>query len=838
MISARGDRGAVILGAAILALVLTLAVGAQSASASAVWQINSLANTTFAPGGVINYNVVVQNVGDVPAPAGTGGDANNCVSGSPPPSDPTKCVVVRADFPAQLTPLEANTHGGPACTVQGSSIVCPYAGNTTATQFSNVGGPAPHPIEFSARLNAGVTSGTVTSSFQVSGGEASNVGNTVDPTLVSATPPSFGIDGFDALTSSDAAGDLLTQAGAHPYDYTTSIAFNTVHSPSPLGGDIYPVGSTRDVIADLPAGFVGDSTAADRCTAAQLTNGPGVIALPECPSTSQVGTVLVLLNVQGVGSVLGPLPVYNMVPPPNVPARLGFNVSGSLVTLDASVRTGGDYGLRASVKGITELRVAGTQLTLWGVPADPVHDGERACPGIGSVQETGISCPSGAPLKAFLRNPTSCTAPGEGLLTTVAVDSWENPGVFVHASTRSHLAPGFPTDPSEWGAQEGITGCDKVPFTPSFDALPAASAHTAAPSSLSVDLSLPQSSDPSTVDESDLRSATVTLPAGVRVNPSSAQGLGACTPAQIKLESEAEPECPDDSKVGTVTVETPLLAEQLNGSVYVASPHENPFGSLLAVYLVIKGAGVTVKLAGHVEPDPTTGQLTTVVENIPQLPFSHMRLQFEGGPAAPLVMPETCGTYTSQATLTGWSGKTVQAPSEFTLTNDGAACPTALPFAPALTAGSVNPIAGGNTPFDLQLTRTDADQQVASISSLTLPAGLVGAISSVPVRCSDAQAAAAACPAGSRVGNVTVGAGAGPDPFYITDGNAYLTGPYKGAPVGLAFVVHAAAGPFDLGMVVVRAAIQIDPHTAQVRVISDPSPRSCRASPYSCATSG
>ena len=343
-----------------LAATLLLAGASQAAMGSAIWELHSLSNTTVAPGGVINYHLVVMNVGDAPAPATTGGDANNCVPGSPPPSDPAKCFIVRADLPPQLTPLGADTQGGPACTVQGASIVCPYTGSTPAQQFGFVG--SSHTIVFSARVNPGVDSGTVTAAFQVAGGEAANVGRTVDPTLVSATPPPFGIDAFDAQVTADAAGDAQTQAGAHPFEAATDIVFNSANNSStPVGGDLYTVASTRDIVVDLPAGFVGDTTAADRCTADQLANGESFTPAPLCPATSQVGSTLVMLANGPVGEVLGPLPVFNMVPPRNVPARLGFNVSGTVVTLDATLRTGGDYGLRATVRDVSELRVQGTE---------------------------------------------------------------------------------------------------------------------------------------------------------------------------------------------------------------------------------------------------------------------------------------------------------------------------------------------------------------------------------------------------------------------------------------------------------------------------------------------
>lgn len=810
-------------GLVLLAVALLLAIFSSGALAGPVWDIHSVTNTTVAPGGVIRYNVVVANLGDTPAPATLGGDANNCVPGSPPPSDPSKCTIVRADFPAGLTPLRVSGQGGASCTVQASSIVCLYAGNSLSTQFANSSLAAVPSILFTARVNSGVT-GTVTSAFQVSGGGAANVARTADPTLVSATPPPFGIDGFDAQVTADAAGDPQTQAGAHPFEASTDIAFNTVSNPSPLGGDLYPVESTRDIVVDLPAGFVGDTTAADRCTADQLANSEGFRALPLCPSTSQVGTALIFVNNDGNGAMFGPLPVYNVVPPAGAPARLGFNVVGTVVTLDATLRTGGDYGLRATVRGVSELRIQSTRLTLWGVPSDPVHDRERACSGAGAPVQSGVHCSSGAPRKAFLRNPTSCTAPGVGLLTTVSIDSWEHPGVFVGASSYSHLPPGFPYAPADWGPQQGPKGCEKLPFEPALTGGPPADARAGSPVGFAFDLSLPQTNDPDTLATADLKKAVVTLPEGVRVSPSSADGLQGCSSAQIALRSDADPACPDGSKLGTVSIVTPLLAQPLEGSIYLAAPFDNPFGSLVAIYLVARGQGVTIKLAGDVQMDPATGRITTTIDDNPQAPFTDVHLQFDGGPRAALSLPDACGTYRTHAELTSWArpDTPVAVESSFTVGQDesGQACPAH--FAPQFDAGTASNSAGHSSSFLVRVARGDLDQELRSLT-VNGPTGLTGRIASVPL-CPAAAAAAGTCAERSRIGDVTVGAGAGSNPFYITNGRAYLTGPYKGAPFGLSIVVPAVAGPFDLGNVVVRSAIFVDKHTAGLHIVSDTLP--------------
>ncbi|HEX4806914.1 MAG TPA: hypothetical protein VFU94_13530 [Conexibacter sp.] len=806
--------------------MLLLAGLATPALAAQRWRIDSLSDTTVAPGGDLTYHVQATNTGDAD------------MDGSE--------IDVRATLPAGLTGVSATVQAPDSglgilpCTAgDGSSPVAGATSVLCAVRYAVREAPHDGGIDYvtvvlTARA-APIVSGMLTTTFQVSGGGAPSA-STPDWTRVSDTPPSFGVESFDGQVNADAAGDPLTQAGGHPYDASVSIDFNTITNPQPMIGDVWPVEPTKDVFVDLPPGFVGNPTGADTCDASQLSNAVGT-ARPLCPPTSQVGTTLVRFNGSpGFSSPFGPVPVFNMVPPPGVPARFGFNVLGSVVTLDAQVRSGGDYGITVAARGIPEaLGMSGTTTTLWGVPSDPVHTPDRACPGQAAPSGGGPTCSSGAPLTAFLRNPTLCTDPGRGLLTTAFVDSWTNPGRlgadgrpdptdpnWQTASFRSHLRPAYPLPPSGWGAEVGITGCDRVPFTPTLAGTPA-STRAGSPSGFSFDLSLPQSDDPTVTAESDLRSAVVALPAGLSVSPSSADGLAACSPDQIGLHDAGAPSCPSASKIGTVTVTTPLLRDPLQGAVYLATPNDNPFGTLLSIYIAAAGPGVELKLAGRVDADPVTGQLTTTFDDNPQLPFSNLHLEFKGGPRAPLVMPAGCGTYTTQATLTGWNGSVVPADSTFTVSGDGngGACP-APRFSPGFQAGTGDPVAGKTTTFSLQLTRGDADQQLQSLT-VNMPSGLLGKIANA-VLCSDADAANGTCPDGTKVGDVTVGAGAGTNPFYITNGRAYITGPYKGAPFGLSIVVPAVAGPFDLGNVVVRSALFVDKHDATLRVVSDPLP--------------
>jgi hypothetical protein len=614
-----------------------------------------------------------------------------------------------------------------------------------------------------------------------------------------ATADPFGVKSFDGSVLTQDPDVSFTQAGGHPFALTTSIAITT-HDDS-VYGSAWPDEPIKDILVDTPVGLVGNPTIVPRCSLGDLARKLG------CPTASQVGiahftspacfspgSCLVLTDRSGL---------FNMVPPPGVPARLGFAAAQTIITLDVQVRTGSDYGLSVNARNVSQgLPITATSVTLWGVPADPSHDSERRC----HLETDNYGCAAGVEPRAFLTMPTACA----GLQTTnLHLDSWFHPGQFVDASFTSHGTA------AEGGGPIGVTGCDQVPFTPSFTAKPQ-EAKSPGPSGWSFDLTIPQDTigDPNSIAQSALKTISVALPKGVRVSPSSADGLGACSPAQIALKSDANPTCPDASKIGTVTAHTPLLEEPLTGGIYLATPHDNPSHSLVAIYLVLQGSGVTIKLAGSTTPDPKTGQLSATFGNLPQQPISDTHLEFFGGARAALSNPPRCGTYTTKATLSSWSGKTVESDSTFTTTHDGNGQPCPEPkFQPSFAAGIAKIDAGRFTPFALRMQRSDDDQEFGALRSLSLPPGLLADVGSVSVRCTEGQARAAACPAGSHIGTVLTGAGAGTGPFYVP-GDVYLmggfsSGPFKGDPFGLAVVVHALAGPFDLGYVVVEAGVQV-----------------------------
>jgi hypothetical protein len=609
----------------------------------------------------------------------------------------------------------------------------------------------------------------------------------------------FGVARFDgSVLNQD--GSAAKQAGGHPYEVSVDISLARAFDPN-FFTDM-PEGSVRNLTVDMPAGFVGNPQATPtRCTEQQLSDVV-TSGASECPPSSQVGVV----DVETTNGV-APYPVFNMEPPENVPGMFGFNVAGSPIHLFARVRSESDYGITVDVPDISQaLVILGSRLTFWGVPADPRHDGDR-----GDCLLSSDLCPIDAPLVPFLSNPTRCTPAGTGLEVKLAANAWENPAP-VRTSFFTHLPA-----PNE-ATQQGPADCERVPFDPSLAATPA-TPQAGAPSGYAFDLKIPQYESPAGIAAGNLQKAVVHLPDGVAVSPSAADRLEGCSDEQFGKGSLAAATCPEGSKIGTVSVETPLLGKPLTGSVYLGRPTAD---QLLRLFIVASGSGVTLKLPGSVTPDPVTGQLNTTFDNNPQMPFSRLLLEFKGGPRAALSNPPACGTYTTTAELTSYSGKVVNASSSFAITQgaNGAPCP-AIGFTPGFKAGTISPAAGADSAFSLTFSRDDDDQMLKSIA-VDMPQGLLGRIAGVPL-CAEAQASAGTCGEASRVGSVTTGAGPGTNPFSLP-GRVYLGGPYKGAPFSLSIVVPAVAGPLDLGTVVVRSAITIDPLDAHVTVVSDPLP--------------
>ncbi len=648
----------------------------------------------------------------------------------------------------------------------------------------------------------------------------------------------FGVESFGTSITSDVEGTLATQAGSHPYALTTAVMFNHVVTAIEEPPRVRTYGDPKDIEVNLPAGVTVAPRATEaRCTEAELESREGPAS---CPNAAAVGVFSVYLD----GIEFIDEPVYNMMSPPGVPAELGFDVAGIglIMHVGGRLRTGGDYGLSADISGISdEHRIYGLELTLWGDPSAAGHDQERGLCTDGEAKqlfkETGIheSCPVERTTEPFLTLPTSCT--GEPLSTSMSADSWQEPGALNPDGTPDLSDPRWRTATS---SSPPLTGCDKLGFSPRLTvgfAEPEAFG-AESPAGLDIDLTIPHEESVSGLAGADLKDATVTLPAGFAVSPSAAAGREACTPEEIGLNSASAPVCPDASILGGAKIVTPLLEAPLEGSVYLAQPYENvpafgspehPGGSLLALYVVAESDGVLVKLAGHVEADPQTGRLTVTFDNDPQLPFGELRLSLYGGPRALLVTPPACGSYVAQGSLTPWDGApavTESSDLEIDSGPNGEACPSGA-FGPSLTAGMASDRAGAFSSFSLTLSRRDGEQRFGAVT-VRMPPGLLGDLRNVAL-CPQAQASQGTCPPASQIGTTTVGAGPGEDPLYLPapdrPANAvYLTGPYAGAPFGLSIVVPEIAGPFNLGTVVVRAKVEVDPHTAALTVTSDPLP--------------
>ncbi len=668
-------------------------------------------------------------------------------------------------------------------------------------------------------------SGRLGNTATVSGGGAPDASVASATEVTEPTEPiPFGASLTSEITGAN--GDY-TQAGGHPFAFTTLLRFNVGSVSAGEECNEIPIcaainAQAKDIETIVPPGLVGNPTAVPYCTQDQFEKGGNFT----CPPQSQVGALY--LYFYGSGTGVQYAPVYNIEPPPGEPAELGFTVAGAAhIPLFFHLRSDGDYGLTADLRDINQfdpVRIA--RLSIWGEPTDEAHDPLRLSD-FGNCGLGSGGCASGVfPPKPFLRLPTSCS--GRSLPMSVRGDSWQEP---------------FPRPLPQLSeaSLSANTGCGALHFAPTFSASP--TVHAAdSPTGLGVDLHIPQPESLEGLAEADLKDAVVSLPPGLVVNPSSANGLASCSSAEIELRGPGSAACPDASRIGTLEVDTPLLEHPLPGSVFLAAQGDNPFHSLLAIYLVVNDprSGVLIKLAGQVEPDPQSGQLRATFSENPQLPFEDFKLDFFGGPGAPLTSPSTCGSYKTTTDLTPWSapeGKDAAPANFFQVTSGPGGSPCAsseaeLANAPAFEAGTAVPIAGSYNPFVLKLSRENGSQRISSIET-TLPPGLLGKLAGIPYCSSAAISSASAmggnaekagpsCPLASEVGTVNVGAGSG-TPIHV-QGHAYLSGPYKGAPLSLAIITPALAGPFDLGTVVVRTALYVNPETAQVHAVSDPIP--------------
>ncbi len=651
--------------------------------------------------------------------------------------------------------------------------------------------------------------------------------------LLAASAPASAEAGFGLIpgslatepTNSDGSPEL--RASSHPYDYTVRFGLKTDAGGNTEGG------AMRDAVIELPPGLIGNPLAVPRCTRQQFE---GIV--PACPPNTQIGIMRAVLP--GIGEARGP--IYNMTAPFGIAGQLGFSVAGYNALVNATVRSDGDYGLTVTANNIPT-EATSVETTIWGTPADPSHDSER---GQHAAEGSGGSVASDAPRQPYVTLPASCEQPPR---VRVAVDSVLAPGIFDDQTAPFRDGGGNPAP---------LVGCEKVPFSPKISATPTTKL-AESPSGLDFELSLPDDGllSPDVLSETEPRKAVVTLPAGVTVNPSMVEGVDVCTPAQYAAEqiySSPGEGCPQASKLGSVLATTPLLEEPLEGALYLAAPYENPYGSLVALYLVVRAPqrGTVIKLAGKVEFDPATGQIVSTFEGLPPIPYSSFKLHFREGARAPLVTPPSCGDYQTVSKLTPFGSEdpvTVTSAMKVTAGADGGACPAGgtPPFGAGFAAGTINNQAASHSPLYMRLTRHDGDQDLTKISTV-LPQGLLASLVGVG-RCTDAEIAAAAartgphggreelnspsCPASSQIGATMTGAGVGGVLTWVP-GSLYLAGPYHGDPLSVVAVVPGVAGPFDVGTIVVRLALRFNPLTAQAEAdgaASDPIPHILKGIP-------
>jgi hypothetical protein len=629
-----------------------------------------------------------------------------------------------------------------------------------------------------------------------------------------AAQAAFAISDFKASLTAE-GGVPATQSGSHPQALNLDLAFGRQQD-------------LRDLSIELPPGLLENPTAVPVCTQADFhipRDSPWEESFSgeSCPDRTQIGTVAISSSFGG--GETRTFGLFNLAPPPGSPAELGFNAYGVPILFIPQIRQAdGDYGLTLATRDVSQvLRLAGLDLSIWGTPWSLLHNEQRGnClneeePDFGWAK-CSVGRPAKNPAAAYLTLPTYCEAPLDFILRA---RSWQD-------STEVQSVSGLPP----------LQGCDSLDFSPEAHAAlinPRASSPSGYQFRIQVDTS--GVTDPLRRAPSPVRRASVALPEGVTINPSVGAGLGVCSPAGYAAETPTSPPgagCPETSKIGEFTVKSPIVAGTFEGSVFLAAPYENPTQGLLAVYLIAKNAqrGFLVKLAGALQGDPATGRLTAVFDGLPQLPYSDLLIDFREGQRSPLATPSSCGTFASTADLTPWRNSALvrhsSLPVSVTSGIGGGPCPTGTPpFAPKIAGGSLNSQAGAYSPFYLHLTRTDPEQEITSYSA-TFPEGLLGKLAGVPF-CPDAAIAAAAsrtgveerdrpsCPDASRIGRTTSGYGLGPVLSYAP-GGLYLAGPYRGAQVSVVAIDSALVGPFDLGVIVIRSAVRIDPLTARATI--------------------
>jgi hypothetical protein len=786
-----------------------------------------------------DYRLHVENIGD----AASGNGSITVTDKLPPGVTTTGGAVSAGGGRNPITCISAAAGlSEVTCTRGGEPVEAGVSGSYNNFHISE--GYGSFEILIPVTVAAGA-SGSVTNTATISGGGAAGSASVSASNPVnSSTPPAFGVSYLNALVSNE-VGAPFTQAGGHPYAVTVSFGFNQEIGHAGVAFENNWHNSVaeddpREIVVDLPLGLVGDPLAAPRCPLADV-GGEGA-DLSRCPHDTQVGIIyLTVLNNED--ALFGPYALFNVVPEPGRPGEFAFDpVAGAIVV---------EYGT------VVRTPLGNVVRVVTPAPRAHVHDVSETFFGnpVGTFSQPGED----EEQLPFLINPTNCQASEAQRTFSMHVDSWYHPGALNPDGT-----PDF-SDPN-WKEASTVVppveGCNLLEFNPSHFELapsgllegahePSSGGTTQAdqPSAYEGRLKIPQLETFGTLSRPELKSATVTLPAGLSVSASAANGLEGCSEAQLDIDSGEPGNCPEGSELGTVEVTTPLLSKPLQGHVYLAEPKcgeagqpacvesEAEEGKLFGLIIELDGEAV-IKIPGYVEAGGygaysaahglAPGQLRAVFDNNPQLPFGELVFKFKEGPRTPLANPQNCGTFTTTSVLEPWSAPfsasaTSESPFGISWDGHGAACPASMPFAPSFTAGTASSAAGSYSPLTVEFSRQDREQDLSGVT-VHNPVGMLGNLSGVPL-CGEAQANAGTCGEASQIGTTSAVVGPGEDPFAITDGRVYLTGPYKGGSFGLSIVVPANAGPFRLGNVVVRASIAVSPQTAALTVTSNPLPQ-------------
>ncbi|UUY04161.1 hypothetical protein LRS13_01130 [Svornostia abyssi] len=566
----------------------------------------------------------------------------------------------------------------------------------------------------------------------------------------------------------------ITQAGKAA-DFCVALA--TSGGADPQLGDLPGLGDDlKNLTLALPLGQAASVKAAPLCPR------PTFLSKKGCPSVSQVGELSLAVDVLGAGRIDERLlqgKVFNLEPQGTEGTRLGLSVNVVIgpLNVEGVIHLETEARLRPSDNGLESvtlnnprdlegipLELRRLNLRLWGDKAD--HP----------TMQT-----------SFMTSPTTCTP----AVTRVTGESYAG----ITSTAQTSFTP---------------TGCDKLGLTP--DGIFESGRVADEPGELTSGVTLPAADGG--LAQSHIRKTTVVLPEGFELSPTvgNRPGFTGCDDAQLGKGELGPATCPAASQIGTVAIRSPLLLnDELPGRIYLANPKP---GEAKVRFFVVAEAGperdaVRLKIVARTIIDPNTGQLTTVLDDLPPTPFTTFRFSFFGGENGSIKMPRACGTYTADTILEPWNGTPTKTVKTSVSVDQG--CRDPEPFAPELAASVSPDTAASATSLTTVFTRPAGHGRMRSMV-VDLPTGLTGRLTAA-AQCPLALAATGSCGDDSRIGRVRALAGGGPAPKPLT-GDVYLTEGPGGALAGLNIVVDVKVGPLDFGRVITQATIEVEQDTS------------------------